>query len=50
MDHDDEIAIVDSNCLALEHSLRVIRADGVDRITMLDVVLQVPPVIDFVPQ
>ena len=50
MGHGDEIAIVDGNYPALEHGRRVIRADGLDLIPVLDAVLQVLPVDDFVPQ
>ena len=50
MGHGDEIAIVDGNYPALEHGRRVIRADGLDLIPVLDAILQVMPVDDFVPQ
>lgn len=50
MGHGDEIAIVDGNYPALEHGRRVIRADGLELIPVLDAVLQVLPVDDFVPQ
>lgn len=50
MGHGDEIAIVDGNYPAQEHGRRVVRADGLDLIPMLDAVLQVLPVDDFVPQ
>ena len=50
MGHGDEIAIVDGNYPAQEHGRRIIRADGLDLIPMLDAVLQVLPVDDFVPQ
>lgn len=50
MGHGDEIAIVDGNYPALEHGRRVIRADGLGLIPVLDAVLQVLPVDDFVPQ
>lgn len=50
MGHGDEIAIVDGNYPALEHGRRIIRADGLDLIPVLDAVLQVLPVDDFVPQ
>lgn len=50
MGHGDEIAIVDGNYPALEHARRLIRADGHDIIAILDAILQVMPVDDFVPQ
>lgn len=50
MGHGDELAIVDGNYPALEHGRRVVRADGLDLVTVLDAVLQVLPVDDFVPQ
>nr|WP_210327486.1 RbsD/FucU domain-containing protein [Aminobacter carboxidus] len=50
MGHGDEIAIVDGNYPALEHGRRVVRADGLDLIPVLDAVLQVLPLDDFVPQ
>lgn len=50
MGHGDEIAIVDGNYPALEHARRLIRADGLDLIPLLDAILQVCPVDDFVPQ
>lgn len=50
MGHGDEIAIVDGNYPALEHARRLIRADGHDLIPVLDAILQVMPVDDFVPQ
>lgn len=48
MGHGDEIAIVDGNYPAQEHGRRVIRADGHCLIPVLDAVLQVLPVDDFV--
>jgi L-fucose mutarotase len=50
MGHTDEIAIVDGNYPALEHARRLIRADGHDLLTILDAILQVLPVDDFVEQ
>lgn len=50
MGHGDEIAIVDGNYPALEHARRLVRADGHGIIPILDAVLQVMPVDDFVPQ
>ncbi|QND55199.1 transporter (plasmid) [Phyllobacterium sp. 628] len=50
MGHGDEIALVDGNYPALEHGRRLIRADGLPLIPILDAILQVLPVDDFVPQ
>ena len=49
MGHGDEIAIVDGNYPALEHARRLIRADGHGVIPIVDAVLQLLPVDDFVP-
>lgn len=49
MGHGDEIAIVDGNYPAVEHARRLIRADGHDLIPLLDAILQVCPLDDFVP-
>eukprot|EP01132_Coremiostelium_polycephalum_P005448 gene5448-6793_t len=49
MGHGDEIALVDGNYPALEHARRLIRADGLPLIPILDAILQVMPVDDFVP-
>ncbi len=48
MGHGDEIAIVDGNYPADEHGRRVIRADGVSATDMLDAILAVMPLDDFV--
>lgn len=48
MGHGDEIAIVDGNYPALEHARRLVRADGHGLIPLLDAILQVLPVDDFV--
>jgi L-fucose mutarotase len=48
MGHGDEIAIVDGNYPADEHGRRVIRADGVSATVMLDAILTVMPLDDFV--
>jgi L-fucose mutarotase len=48
MGHGDEIAIVDGNYPADEHGRRVIRADGVSATAMLDAILAVMPLDDFV--
>lgn len=50
MGHGDEIALVDGNYPAQEHARRLVRADGIELIPMLDAVLSVLPVDDFVPQ
>lgn len=50
MGHTDEIAIVDGNYPALEHARRLVRADGHDLLTVLDAILQVMPVDDFVEE
>lgn len=50
MGHGDEIAIVDGNYPALEHARRLIRADGHGTIAIVDAILQVLPVDDFVPE
>jgi L-fucose mutarotase len=50
MGHGDEIALVDANYPAAEHARRLIRADGHDVIAVLDAVLAVTPVDEFVPQ
>ena len=50
MGHGDEIALVDGNYPALEHARRLLRADGHGVIPILDAILQVMPVDDFVPE
>jgi L-fucose mutarotase len=50
MGHGDEIAIVDGNYPALEHARRLIRLDGMHLIPVLDAVLSLLPVDDFVDQ
>lgn len=50
MGHGDEIAIVDGNYPALEHGRRVVRADGHGLIPVLDAILSVLPIDDFVPE
>ncbi len=49
MGHGDEIAIVDGNYAADDHGRRVVRADGVGLIAMLEAILKVLPADDFVP-
>ncbi|MDK4713075.1 RbsD/FucU family protein [Rhizobium sp. CNPSo 4039] len=50
MGHGDEIALVDGNYPGLEHGRRLIRLDGHGVIPVLDAVLSVLPIDDFVPQ
>ncbi|WP_275429581.1 RbsD/FucU domain-containing protein, partial [Enterobacter hormaechei] len=50
MGHGDEIAIVDGNYPAEEQAKRLIRADGLDLIPVLDAILTVLPVDDFVEE
>ncbi|HHZ09373.1 MAG TPA: transporter [Rhizobiales bacterium] len=49
MGHGDEIAIVDGNYPAAEHARRLVRADGLGLPEVLDAMLQILPVDDFVP-
>ncbi|MGR9169763.1 RbsD/FucU domain-containing protein [Rhizobium sp. KDH_Rht_773_N] len=48
MGHGDEIAIVDGNYPGVEHARRLIRLDGHHLIPVLDAVLSVLPIDDFV--
>ncbi len=48
MGHGDEIAIVDGNYPALEHGRRLIRLDGHGLVPVLDAILSVLPIDDFV--
>lgn len=50
MGHGDEIAIVDGNYPALEHARRLIRLDGHQLVPVLDAVLSVLPVDNFVEE
>ncbi len=50
MGHGDEIAIVDGNYPALEHARRLLRLDGHGLVPVLNAVLSVLPIDDFVPQ
>ncbi|WP_315919393.1 RbsD/FucU family protein [Mesorhizobium sp. SP-1A] len=50
MGHGDEIAIVDGNYPAAEDARRLVRADGHGAVAMLDAILAVLPVDDFVPE
>lgn len=49
MGHGDEIALVDGNYPALEHARRLVRADGLGLVPVLDAVLRVMPLDSFVP-
>lgn len=49
MGHGDELAVVDGNYPAQEHGRRVLRADGHGLVEVVDAVLSVLPVDDFVP-
>lgn len=49
MGHGDEIALVDGNYPGLEHGRRLIRMDGHGVIAVLNAILSVMPVDDFVP-
>jgi L-fucose mutarotase len=50
MGHGDEIAIVDGNYPAEQEARRLVRADGHGVIAVLDAILSVLPVDDFVPE
>lgn len=50
MGHGDEIAIVDGNYPALEHARRLVRMDGLALVPVLDAVLSVLPIDDFVAE
>lgn len=50
MGHGDEIALVDGNYPGLEHGRRLVRMDGHGVIPVLDAILSVMPIDDFVPQ
>jgi L-fucose mutarotase len=49
MGHGDEIAIVDANFPAASHAQRLVRLDGVAAPRVLEAVLSVMPLDDFVP-
>lgn len=48
MGHGDEIALVDGNYPGLEHGRRLVRLDGLPLVPVLNAVLSVLPVDDFV--
>jgi L-fucose mutarotase len=50
MGHGDEIALVDGNYPGLEHARRLIRLDGHGVLPVLDAVLSVMPIDDFVDE
>jgi L-fucose mutarotase len=50
MGHTDEIALVDGNYPGLDHARRLVRADGHGVIAVLNAILSVMPVDDFVPE
>ncbi len=50
MGHGDDIVIVDANFPAESSGPRVVRLDGVDATRVLDAVLSVMPLDDFVPE
>ncbi len=50
MGHGDEIAIVDGNYPGVEHARRLIRLDGHGIVPVLDAVLSVLPIDDFVAE
>jgi L-fucose mutarotase len=50
MGHGDEIAVVDANYPADAHATRLVRMDGHDAPRIVDAILSVMPLDDFVPQ
>ena len=48
MGHGDELAIVDANYPALAKARRLVRLDGIDAVRVLDAVLSLMPLDDFV--
>lgn len=50
MGHGDEIAIVDGNYPAAAHARRLVRADGHGLVPVIDAILHLLPVDDFVEQ
>lgn len=49
MGHGDELAIVDANYPAQEHARRLVRADGIGMVALLDAILTVLPLDRAVP-
>lgn len=49
MGHGDEIAIVDGNYPGLDHGRRLVRLDGHGIVPVVDAILSVLPIDDFVP-
>ncbi|MFZ1663151.1 MAG: RbsD/FucU domain-containing protein [Paracoccaceae bacterium] len=49
MGHGDEIALVDGNYPAQEHGRRVVRADGISLLPMLEAILRIMPLDRAVP-
>lgn len=49
MGHGDEIALVDANYPAAEHARRLVRADGVGLVALLEAILPVLPLDTAVP-
>lgn len=50
MGHGDEVALVDGNYPALEHARRLVRADGLGMVEVLEAILAVMPLDRAVPQ
>lgn len=50
MGHGDEIAIVDGNYPGVEHARRLIRLDGLPLVPVLNAILSVMPIDDFVEE
>ena len=50
MGHGDEIAVVDGNYPALENARRIIRLDGMTLVPVIDAILSVLPVDNFIDQ
>jgi L-fucose mutarotase len=50
MGHGDEIALVDANYPAQTDATRLVRADGIPLVPLLEAILQILPVDDFVAE
>lgn len=50
MGHGDEIAIVDGNYPAEEHARRLVRLDGMRLVPVIDAILSILPVDDFIEE